>query len=118
MSDPNSSRPTFSPRLKRASVSDINAAPQAGAARNAPSAQGPASRMSFAKIGSSAVAPPSSTANRSNDSVPSSNRRWKMKVMPPNSVRQVVGSLRGGARSMTRVAMAMKAVRYNAAATQ
>ncbi|MCY1541784.1 hypothetical protein D9M68_774870 [compost metagenome] len=93
-------------------------APQAGAARSAPSAQGPAFRMSLAKMGSSAVAPPSSTANRSSDRVPSSRRRWKMKVMPANSVRQVVGSLRGGARSMAMLAMEAKAVRYIAAATQ
>ncbi|MCY1215305.1 hypothetical protein D9M72_271470 [compost metagenome] len=118
ISAPNSSRPTCSPRLSRASVRDMSIAPQAGAARSAPSAQGPALRMSLAKMGSSAVAPPSSTANRSSDSVPSSRRRWKMKVMPANSVRQVVGSLRGGARSTRMLAMEAKAARYSAAATQ
>ena len=44
----NSRRPTWLPRLSRARVSDISMAPQAGAARSAPSAQGPACRMSLA----------------------------------------------------------------------
>ncbi|KAG0737450.1 hypothetical protein G6F24_017947 [Rhizopus arrhizus] len=51
ISDPNSRRPTFSPRLSRASVSAINAAPPAGAARKAPSAHGPAFRMCPAAAG-------------------------------------------------------------------
>ena len=40
------------------------------------------------------------------------------KVMPANSVRQVVGSLRGGARSIDMLAMQAKPHRYSAAATQ
>ena len=40
-------------------------APRPGAARSQPRPAGPTCRMSFAKIGSSATAPPNNTANRS-----------------------------------------------------
>ena len=49
---------------------DINRA-MAGAERSSPRPHGPVCNTSFAKIGSSAVAPPRSTANRSSDIAPS-----------------------------------------------
>src|SRR4030088_1123801 len=52
-------------------VSDTASAPTEGIARSSPSPRGPARRMSVAKIGNSAVAPPSSTANRSSEIDPS-----------------------------------------------
>ncbi len=56
---------------QRVSASDIASAPIAGAARSRPRPQGPTCSMSLANIGSSAVAPPSSTANRSSEIAPS-----------------------------------------------
>ncbi len=52
------------------SVADTATAPIAGAARNRPSPSGPVWNTSSAKIGSNAVVPPSSTANRSSEMTP------------------------------------------------
>ena len=60
-------------------------APMAGAERNRPSPHGPVSRMSRAKIGSSAVAPPRNTANMSSDRVPRMMRSRRTKRKPPSS---------------------------------
>ena len=53
------------------STAVIASAPIAGAARNSPSPSGPVWKISSAKIGSSAVVPPSRTANRSSEMMPS-----------------------------------------------
>ena len=50
-----------------ASNSAIAPAPIAGAVRSRPSPHGPVLRISLANTGSSATAPPSSTANRSRE---------------------------------------------------
>src|SRR5262245_29777418 len=60
-----SARPARASGGRWAIVIAIASAPRAGAARSQPRPTGPTSRTSFAKIGNSAVAPPSSTANRS-----------------------------------------------------
>ena len=49
----------------RVAISITPRAPSDGAVRNSPSPTGPTWRMSEAKIGSSAMAPPKKTANRS-----------------------------------------------------
>ena len=69
----------------RVSQADISSAPAAGAARSRPRPQGPVCRMSLAKIGSSAVAPPSSTANRSSEMAPSSTGLSRRKCTPANT---------------------------------
>ena len=51
-------------------------------------------------MGRSAVAPPSSTANRSSDIVPSSTRRLWMKATPENTVAMVIGSRVRAVRSV------------------
>ena len=56
----------------------MESAPTAGADRSRPSPHGPVSNMSRAKIGSSAVTPPSSTTNRSSEMTPSSQGRLRM----------------------------------------
>jgi hypothetical protein len=55
--------------------------------------------MSLAKIGSSAVAPPNSTANRSSEITPSTSLRSRMKCTPANSDFKLAGSRLGGACS-------------------
>ncbi len=49
--------------------------------------------MSLAKIGSSAVMPPTSTTNRSSDITPSSTLRLQMKENPANTLSSVIGRL-------------------------
>ena len=83
-------------------------APIAGAERSSPSPHGPVSRMSRAKIGSSAVAPPSNTANMSSDSVPRMMRSCRTKRKPPSSDVRLNGSVLRGARS-TRISASMNA---------
>ena len=78
-------------------------APMAGAARSMPSPNGPADRMSEAKIGSSAVAPPSSTANRSNEIMPSTAGVRRMKATPAKTVCKVTGMRAAGAAFSTRI---------------
>ena len=65
-----------------AKVSAIIAAPTAGALRNRPRPIGPTCRMSRANTGSSAVAPPSSTANRSSEIAPKTTGRARKKRTP------------------------------------
>ena len=64
-------RPTRPEIGQRASASAVTMAPAAGAARKMPKPSGPVRKMSRAKIGNSAVALPSSTANRSSSTAPS-----------------------------------------------
>ena len=64
-------RPTLRSTGQRVSTADISSAPTAGAARSNPRPVGPTCRISFANIGNSAVAPPSSTANKSSEIAPS-----------------------------------------------
>ena len=79
----------------RISHSAIASAPIALLERSSPRPHGPCPRMSFAKIGSSAVAPPSSTAKRSSEIAPSTGGRLRMKRMPANTESSV--TLPGGA---------------------
>ena len=73
---PNTATPAnmVTPALERigraASTRAMRVAPMAGAARNRPKPSSPTCRMSRAKTGSRAVAPPSSTANRSSEMAP------------------------------------------------
>ena len=87
--------PARPPSGRWASVKDIDRAPSAGAARNTPSPHGPVCRISRAKIGSNAVAPPSNTANRSREMAPSTTGRVRMKWIPEKTDFSVVGSFRG-----------------------
>ena len=57
-------RPALRSNDQRVSMIAIPSAPTAGAARNRPSAHGPAAWISRANTGKSAIAPPSSTANQ------------------------------------------------------
>ena len=67
-------------------------APSAGALRSRPSPAGPTARMSRAKIGSSAVAPPNSTQNRSSEIAPSTASVRQMKRTPPSTAVHDSGS--------------------------
>ena len=67
----NMMRPTRRVSGQIVSAAMIASAPMAGAARNRPSPSEPRWKTSLAKIGSSAVVPPSSTANRSSEMTPS-----------------------------------------------
>ena len=92
----NITRPTLRSTGNLASHSDISKAPMAGAERNMPRPQGPVSRMSLANTGSSAVAPPSSTANRSREMAPSTSGRLRIKRMPASSESSVALALFSG----------------------
>src|SRR3954470_21830678 len=87
----NSTLPTLCAIGQCASAIIIEIAPTAGAARKMPSPEGPTSKTSLAKIGSSAVAPPSSTANRSSEMTPSTIGLWRMQEKPANSALNVRG---------------------------
>ena len=89
-------RPTRRASGQRVSTTDVSNAPAAGAARSRPSPHGPTCRMSLANIGSSAVAPPSKTANKSSDTAPSSALRRQTNSAPASSVRIDTGSRGGG----------------------
>ena len=67
---------------RSASHADIKTAPTAGAARRTPSPCGPTCRISSAKIGRIATAPPNSTANRSSVIAPRNSRRAKDERQP------------------------------------
>ena len=67
---PNISRPARRRIGLTASASATAVAPTAGAARSTPKPSGPTCSTSRAKTGSSAVAPPSSTAKRSSEMAP------------------------------------------------
>ena len=73
-------RPICRPGGRSAMNADINTAPIAGAARSAPRPVGPTNRISAAKIGRIATAPPNSTANRSRVIAPMKIGRVKRKA--------------------------------------
>ena len=73
-------RPTRRGRSRRSS------APTAGAARRTPSPAGPTSSTSFANTGSSATAPPNSTANRSSEIAPNSTGVRRTSRTPPSTL--------------------------------
>ena len=66
-------------------------APAAGADRRRPSPQGPVPKISFAKIGKSAAAPPSSTATMSSVIAPSSAWRLRLNHSPAKTESSVSG---------------------------
>ena len=68
-------------------------APMAGAARNKPRPQGPTIKISLANMGSKAVAPPNSTANKSSEMAPSKSLLCHTKCTPAKTVRKVAASL-------------------------
>ena len=73
-------RPTRSARRPRAP----------SATGRVPTVRSPERRV--AKIGSSAVTPPTSTTNRSSDITPSSTLRFQMKEKPANTLSSVIGA--------------------------
>ncbi len=87
---------------RSASQPDISTAPIAGAARSPPRPSGPTWRISWAKIGRIATAPPNSTARRSSTIAPTNTRRVRRNASPAftlassGSARPVAG--RSGAR--------------------
>ena len=70
---------------KRASASAARNAPAGAEARRSPRPVGPTSRMSFAKIGSNATAPPRSTAKRSSEIAPKSTRVRRIRRTPAST---------------------------------
>src|ERR1700682_130869 len=100
---------------QRVSASAVTSAPAAGAARNAPKLSGPDMKMSRTKIGSSAVALPSSTANRSSKMAPSTTLCWPMKTRPLNSRLRSTGSRGAMRRSMTMPRMTIPAESHSTA---
>src|SRR5580700_3686527 len=68
------------------------AAPIPGAQRSKPSPQGPVIRISLAYTGSSATAPPSSTANRSSEIDPRLNFARHMYRKPASTLLVLIGS--------------------------
>ena len=93
-------RPAWFSNDQRVSTSAIESAPTAGAARNSPSAHGPAANTSRANTGNSAVTAPSSTANRSSEIAPSTTGLRRMKLKPAKKTCRLNGSRAGAARSM------------------
>ena len=86
-----------------ATVSAIAKAPMAGAARIQPSATGPRCRIRSAKIGISAVAPPSNTANKSKVIVARITFLRNTKRTPAMRLFQVFASLRSRACLLRRI---------------
>jgi hypothetical protein len=82
---PSSSGPVRRRMGQRVSSSDMASAPTAGALRSRPRPAGPTCSTSLANMGSSAVAPPSSTANRSSDTAPSTALWLNTKRSPASS---------------------------------
>ena len=76
---------------------------------------GPAFRMSLAKIGSSAVAPPSRTAKRSSEIVPRIAGRERMKLMPANTLPMLMGVF-ATTRVASRIEITLKAASANSSA--
>src|SRR5580700_8382457 len=101
--------PTYRFIGMRTSKTDIASAPAAGAERRNPSPQGPVWSRSRAKIGSSAVTPPSKTANRSREMAPRTIGRLRMNKTPEKIDRNEIGSRLGGVRSMRITNMALQA---------
>ncbi|MNO81969.1 hypothetical protein D3C76_732280 [compost metagenome] len=108
-------RPTLRSMGKRASQNDISSAPTAGAERSRPRPQGPVSRMSRANTGSSAVAPPSSTANRSSEMAPKMSGRLRMKRMPASSESSEALPWALGCWRLGRVCISAQAMKYSTA---
>ncbi len=100
---------------QRVNTSAVTSAPAAGAARNAPKLSGPDMKMSRTKIGSSAVALPSNTANRSSRMAPSTTLCWPMKTRPLNSRLRSTGSRGATRRSMTMPRMTIPAESHSTA---
>ncbi len=71
---------------RSASRPDISTAPTAGAARRAPRPCGPTCRISSAKIGRMATAPPNSTASRSSVIAPRKIGRVKRNASPARTL--------------------------------
>ena len=71
------------------SSKDMMSAPMAGDARSKPSPSGPVCKMSLAEMGNSAVAPPSNTANNSQEGAPSNTLRCHTNAMPAITVDQL-----------------------------
>ena len=105
--------PTLRSTEKRASHNDINSAPTAGAERNRPRPQAPVSRMSLANTGSNAVAPPSSTANRSREIAPRISGRLRIKRMPASSESRVALPLFSGVWRAGRLRVSTQAMMYS-----
>jgi len=110
----NITRPTLRSTENRASHSDISNAPTAGADRSRPRPQAPVSRMSLANTGNSAVAPPSSTANRSREMAPRMSGRLRIKRMPASSESRVALALFSGVWRAGRLSVSTQAIRYSA----
>ncbi|MCY1447350.1 hypothetical protein D9M71_639660 [compost metagenome] len=108
----NITRPTLRSTANRARNSDISSAPTAGAERSRPSPHGPVSRMSLANTGSSAVAPPNSTANRSREIAPRMSGRLRMKRMPASSESSVALPLFSGVWRAGRLSISEQAMTY------
>ncbi|MNH05410.1 hypothetical protein D3C79_647330 [compost metagenome] len=109
----NITRPTLRSTGKRASHSDINNAPTAGAERNNPRPQGPVSKMSLANTGNSAVAPPSSTANKSREMAPRMSGRLRIKRIPASSDSRLARPCCGRWGRTLRLRVNRQAITYN-----
>ena len=81
--DQSSTCPVRSQSRRRATNTLMITAPIAGDARSTPSPVGPTCRISAAKIGSSATAPPKNTEKRSSVSAPKSTGSPNTNVTPP-----------------------------------
>ncbi len=79
-----STRPGRRQGLSRVRARAMVRAPSDGAARSQPRPTGPTPRMSLAKIGSRATAPPRSTAKRSSVIAARKTGLWRMKAKPAN----------------------------------
>src|SRR5471032_663946 len=89
---PSIHQPTRRVMGKKVSVIEHSAAPAPGAVRSMPRPVGPTCSTSCASAGSSAVAPPNSTANRSSEIAPSTTGLDQAKRKPSSTVCQVAGS--------------------------
>ena len=112
------SRPARRGGGRSASRPDISTAPTAGAARRAPSPCGPTCRISSAKIGRMATAPPNSTASRSSVIAPRKiGRREEERQPGPHAGHQRLGPRRpAGARARRMRATVTSEIAISAAA--
>ncbi len=85
---------------RRARKSAAAKDPTAGAVRRSPRPVGPTSRMSFAKIGRSATAPPSRTAKRSSEIAPSSTFVRRMSRTPASTSSRPAAPSTAGSRPL------------------
>ena len=95
-------RPAMPRSGRRVSMIPARRAPTAGALRSTPSPTGPTSRMSRANSGSSATAPPKSTATRSSEIAPSSTGVRRTNRSPASSEPSLVPRIAAGACSTVR----------------